>query len=803
MHSNIYHKYLTLLISIALLLPFLAFSQQKGTIKGSIINSTGKPAENVSVTLKGTKYGVITNSEGQYSFKAPAGNYILVISHVGISNRESAITIKAGQVTGMPLTTINESVNSLSEVNINSSKTNRFYKKHSDGVAKTPLDNLENPQVYSTITSELLTQQNITTVDDALKNAPGVQTMWQATGRSGDGGGYYNMRGFITQSQFRNGIAGGISNTVDAANLQSIEIIKGPSATLFGSSLTSYGGLINRITKKPYDTVGGEVDYQSGSYGLNRAALDLNTPLNAQKNLLFRLNTAYTSKGSYMDNGFSRTLAVDPTLTYKASDRLSFQLDAEIYTGRNTIPPIFFFPYGKTIADLGYSRADQLPVNYYRSYSNGDLSQRSVSDNFYGQMNYKISDNWKSQTNISSTYSYSNGFGPYFYLLPGDSISRNDQSTKNSYEKTLEIQENINGDFKIAGLRNRFVGGLDFFRINSSQYFLGATYDDAPDNSSTFNYNALNKANLSAFENSVNPNGYFTYPFYFKSNTYSAYASDVLNITDQLLALAAIRFDHFDNKGNYNPDTKVSTGLFTQNAFSPKFGLVYQVLKDKVSLFANYQNGFTNQTASTFGGKPFKPEEANQLEGGVKLNALEGKLTGTLSYYDIKVNDILRPDPEHANFSIQNGTQVSKGFEAEVIANPFTGFNIIAGFSYNDSKYTNADPDVNGLRPGTAASPYTANFWLSYRLPQEMIKGLGFGFGGNYASDNKVINTRSQGVFTLPAYTLLNANAFYDIAKYRVSFGVNNLTDKRYWTGYSTVNPQMPIQLVGTVAFKF
>ena len=220
-------------------------------------------------------------------------------------------------------------------------------------------------------------------------------------------------------------------------------------------------------------------------------------------------------------------------------------------------------------------------------------------------------------------------------------------------------------------------------------------------------------------------------------------------------------------------------------------------------MFANYQNGFTNEPGTDYAGKTFKPEEANQVEGGVKLNLFDGKLSSTVSYYRINVQDVIRPYAPNPNFSIQDGTQLSKGIEAEVIANPFTGFNVVAGFSYNDSRYTKADADVEGRRPGTAASPYTANLWLSYHLPQQFIKGLGFGVGGNYASANEVINTVSQGVFTLPAYTVVNASAFYNVSKYRISLGVNNFTNEKYYTGYSTINPQMPRQFVTSVAYRF
>ncbi|WP_197684546.1 TonB-dependent receptor [Mucilaginibacter mallensis] len=771
----------------------------KGTISGYVFTENSKPVENVSVSLKGTSFGSVTNEEGKFHFKAPAGNYTLVVSHVGVKAQETAVIIKASQVTIVPNIILSISTSALQQVTVNANKTNKFSTKKSDDVAKMPLKNLENPQVYTTITKSLITDQLAFSEDDALKNAPGLQQMWNATGRGGDGGSYYNSRGFILQGQLRNGLAGNITNTVDAVNIESIEVLKGPSATLFGSALTSYGGLINRVTKKPYDTVGGEVSYSAGNYHFNRVSADINTPLDGQKNLLLRVNTAFNYQGSFLTNGYNRNFVFDPSLLYKVNSRLTIQLDAEISTGSNTANTIYFFPYGVSIASIGVSNANQLNANYKNSYNNGDLSQRSRNDNFYGEVKYKISDEWTSQTNFSATNSFSDGFGSYYYLLSKDSISRNDQSTRNSKDQFIEVQQNFNGDFKIGKLRNRFVGGLDYIRNNSNQFFFGSSFDKVSLQQPTASYDNFNKASMDAVYAAGAPG--FTYPIIFNSNTYSGYISDVLNITDRLIASAAIRFDHFNNEGNYSPTTQLKTGAYNQNAFSPKFGLVYQLVKNQVSLFSNYQNGFTNEQGTDYAGKPFKPEQANQIEGGVKFDVFAGKLSSTLSYYSINVKDIIRPyDALH---SIQNGTQQSQGFEAEIIANPFTGFNVITGFAYNDSKYKNTTADVDGLRPGTAASPYSANFWLSYRLPQGVLKGLGLGFGGNYASDNKVVNSRTLGTFTLPEYTVFNASAFYDFTKFRVAVKMNNIGDEKYWIGYSTFNPQQLRSVAASVTYKF
>lgn len=788
-----------------------AFSQGTGRIKGIIRTSDGVGAEFVNVGLKGISKGSTADSKGEYEIKnIEAGQYVLITSFVGLETKEIEVEVKSGETTVLPDITLAENAKTFSEVVITAQ--GRLQRESSEYVSKMNLKNLENPQVYTTITRELLREQLVFSIDDALKNAPGVSKMWEATGRSGDGGSYYNSRGFLLQSKLRNGIAGNVSTKIDAANLESIEVIKGPSATLFGSSLTSYGGLINRVTKKPYAKFGGEFAYSSGSFGFNRISADVNTPLDSAKTVLLRVNTAYNYEGSFQDNGFGKMFVFAPSLSYKVSDKLSFNLDAEIFSGQNQGNTLYFFPYDLKVANLGVNRADQITLDYKRSFSRGDLSQTSRNMNFFGQMNYKITDNWTSSTNFTSTNSYSDGVNPYFYILsksavtgnPTDIgngyISRNDQATENSKDRVLEIQQNFIGDFQLAGMRNRFVGGLDFYRDNSDQFFTGVTVDTIAATGEIPTYGNLNPKTLEAAY--LGGSG-FPYPYKFITNTYSAYASDVLNVTDRLIISAALRVDYFDNKGNYSPTTGKSTGGYSQTAFSPKFGLIFMPVKDVVSVFANYQNGFTNKVGNTFGGSAFKPEHANQLEGGVKLNALNGKLSTTLSYYDIQVSDLIRSDIAHPNFSIQDGTQRSKGFEAEIIAHPLRGLNVVAGFAYNDSKFEKADEDVVGLRPATAMSPYNGNLWLSYRIADGMARGLGLGFGGNYASDNKVVNTRSQGTFILPEYTILNATVFYEQSKFRFGVKVDNLTDKKYWIGYSTMNPQKLRSLTASLSFRF
>jgi len=809
--------YKTIFSLFAIVLTILSFNlasaqSNKGTISGSVINDKNKPVESASVMLKGTTYGTTTNEEGRFHFKAPAGSYTLVITHVGASAQETTVIVKAGETTQVPSITLAITGSNLHEVTINANNANKVGIKKSDYVNKMPLDNLEDAQVYTTVSKELIQEQGIFTADAAIQNVPGITQLWAATDRVGDGGAYFTLRGFSVQATLRNGLSGNIASTIDAANLETLEVIKGPEGALYGSSLVSFGGLINRVTKKPFDTEAGEVTYTAGSYNLNRVSVDYNTPLDSAKRMLFRINSAYNNAGSFQDNGNSNSFVFDPSFKYTVNDRLTLSFDVEINHTASPTPSIYYF--GTTAANLGVTNANDLSINYRDSYQGGDLITTSNVANFFALAEYKISDHWKSQTNISSTSNSGGGYGPFFYLLANNQIAR-DVWDVTGTSNTLQIQQNFVGDFKIGRLRNRIVAGIDF--LNQSQdikYINPNNGSDAFDVINTKgaipNYYNFDKSKVdSLFNNTVLQ----TSTTHTNSYTYSAYASDVLNITDNLLAMASLRVDDYDTKAIIDPTVgSAITTPFNQATLSPKFGLVYKLFNNQVSFFGNYTNGFINPgygftysatAANNLQQTLFKTEEANQLEGGVKAEAFNGKLTGTVSYYDIKVTNEVIGDPAHANASIQDGTQLSKGIEVQVTANPFTGFNVLAGFSHNDSKMTNASSYNNGLRPETAGPPNSANLWMSYTITHGDIRGLGVGFGGNYASNNYVINDTYDGKFFLPSYTLLNSGIFYNKERYRISVNVNNLTNKEYYTGYTTVDPQMLRQVIGSIAYKF
>ena len=803
-----------LIIFFSILITNYTFSQN-ASVSGNIIDNNQNPLSGVNVFIKNGTKGTQSNSNGSFKIEnITNGSYILSVSYLGFKTREINFSLADNQNLELNTITLYEGNEILNEVIIEGERTNKFSRKQTAYVAKLPLKDIENTQVYSTITTELLESQVITNFDDALKNATGVEQLWASTGRGGDGAGYYSLRGFSVQPQLVNGLPGLTNGTINPANVERIEVLKGPSATLFGNAVSSYGGLINVVTKKPYVGTGGELSFTSGTYGLNQIIGDFNTALSKADNLYFRINTAYTTEQSFQDAGFRKSFFVAPSLSYKVSNRLSFSLYAEITQAEQTNPMFLFL---NRSAPTEANNLEELGYNNKLSFTSNDLTLENPNQNYRIEMDYKLSDTWESQTLLSKSTTSTTGYYSYLFdygILGNDTFSRF-INKQNANTQTTDIQQNFIGDFKIASFRNRVVIGLDYFNATQTDngtgyaFYGNITPEGGANGDNPFTPEVetdlypLSTTGVDAVlaSQAVGNNKS-------KYHIYSLYASDVLNITDQLSAMVGLRLDRFDNEG----DLTTTEDDYDQTTLSPKFGLLYQPIADKLSVFANYQNGFTNVAPQLVGNpedgpqtlKTFDPEQANQLEFGVKTNLFNNRLNVTASYYDIKVKDRVITDPASFFNKIQGGEVVSKGFEIEINANPISGLNIRAGYSNNDSETTKSDnTEILNRRPLEAGPETLYNLWASYEFQTGKLDGFGVGAGLNGASESFAINYESTGEFMLPNYTVVNASVFYQANKYRIGLKLNNALNEEYYKGWSTINPQMPRALLANISYKF
>ena len=815
-----------ILSSLFIILFTMSGLAQNGTISGKVISDQGYPISNANVVIKGTNQGANTDNSGTFDLTAlTPGDYTIVVSYVGFRSKTLQSNVTENQTTELGTIILVENREILNEVVLEAEQKNKFYRSESAVVSKLPLKDIENPQVYNTIPAKLLEEQVVTNFESVLQNAPGIYKLWESTGRGGDGGGYYSLRGFAVQPTMVNGLPSLTNGTPDPANIERVEVIKGPSGTLYGSSLISYGGLININTKRPYfEDFGGSISYTAGSYGLNRVTADVNTLLSDEKNIALRVNAAYHKENSFQDAGFAKSFYVAPSLAFEVNDRLSFFVNTEFYNGRSTNQTMLFLNRG---AALHVNNLDELGYDNNRSYTSNDLYVDTPTYSLQGEMRYKLSDNWTSQTVVSRSNAKSDGY--YSYLtditatvnetspITQGSVFARYTSNQNSETIATDIQQNFIGEFNLGNFKNKLVAGLDYYNqkaINSGTGYGNHGYVYIGNNINEFSAVApilhqngppmnqtpgtddtgvLSQAGADAgIALLANPGAQLSET---EQKVYSAYVSDVIYLMPELSAMASLRIDHFSNDAH------------DQTALSPKFGLVYQPILDKVSVFANYMNGFSNvaprtvEENGTVSTVSFDPEQANQFEFGTKVNLFSNKLAATLSYYDIQVSDIVLTTG--ANTYTQGGEQVSRGIEASIVANPIVGLNIIAGYSYNDSKLQRGAADFEGRRPEGAGPENLANLWASYRFQHGGLKGFGLGFGGNYAGENMIFDRNNIGTFTLNDYTVINASVFYETKDFGVTLKLDNISDEEYYAGWSTINPQRPRMFSVNLSYKF
>ncbi|WP_126650771.1 TonB-dependent receptor [Chryseobacterium aureum] len=800
----------TLILLLGLALSSNSLSAQQGDrIHGKIMLSEKAPVKNAVLRLVNTSYQAKTNNLGEYYFEnVPPGEYTLQVVLNDIELMREPIQIQK-DVYEIPAIYAPLHNNVIEGITVYAVSRNKFLDKDSTSVAKMPLKTLENPQAYTSINQQIMKEQLTYDISEVLKNVPGMVKMQGSPGRgSGDGSFYYSLRGFPTKVSMVDGVPATTNGEIDPADIERLEVIKGPSGTLYGGAVTSFGGLINVVTKKPKDYFGGEASYLMGSYNLNRVTADVYGPMTESRKMLFRLNAAYQYQNGFRDSEFRKSFFVAPTISYEVNDRLKFNLGAQIYNYEGTNTPIIFLP--RTRPYFAHN-PDELGFDWKKSYSNNDITLKAPSINVKAEANYKISDQWTSQTLLSRNFRKTEGLYQYQFIRgnTSDAMLERNVQWQNSEASSTSVQQNFNGEFKIGSIKNKVLIGLDYLNqtINNNHSPI-VVYDNINGQTLAGYANITRDLVLQKIQTSTAPlvrnNS--------SSNLYGAYISNVTYITDRLITLLSLRMDHYESKGQLNLNNNTRTGDFNQTAWSPKVGIVYQILKDQLSAYGNYMNGFSYtapvaQQLPDISGE-MKPQMANQWEIGLKGNLWRNKVNFTVSYYDILVDNIQRGsgvirDGKEYNIVVQDGKQRSKGIEIETIMNPVQGLNIMAGYSYNHSRYEKADPAVDGRRPESAGPANVFNSWISYILPIKGLQGLGVGFGVNRVGKQITGNKTVTGQFAFPAYTLVNASISLEKERYRLGFKMNNLGNAQYFAGQGVVVAQMPRNFVAEVSFKF
>jgi iron complex outermembrane receptor protein len=671
---------------------------------------------------------------------------------------------------------------------------------------------MDTPQSVQVIESEVIEQQQSIRLSEVLKNANGV---YVGSTRGGATESFFS-RGYdmSTNNMFKNGFRYNAGSIPEVSSLDKVEFLKGGSALLYGN--VAPGGILNLVTKTPSFKRGGEVSMQMGSYAYYKPTIDFYGPLN--KHIAYRITGSYENSESFRDVVKNERLYINPSLLFNISDKTQITVQGD-YLKAYWTPDFGTGVIAKEILDVP-SR------NYYGAlWSNGETKSASASV----LLNHSFNNNWKLNFN-SSFQSYdreSKGTERMQILpatLPYGTWSRPLGQNKN-IEKIVGDQLSLQGNFNTGSIKHQLFAGADWENSFATAY----TYVFAPANYDTVNIFTFDPATQRIDE----PNSKNTRIVYTDTNRFGIYAQDLISFTEQIKVLAGIRWSWQEAQADTHdltksPKTITEGSKKLDNAFSPKIGLVYQPTKD-MSVFASYSNSFTPNTGTTVDLEPIKPSIIDQYEVGVKKDFWRGVLSTNVTVYQITNSNLAQTAEFKADGSNNTDTNIktlsgetkSKGIEVDITARPVDGLSIVAGYSYNDMRYSKTSGLNGSFIEGdrlVRTPSNTANLSFFYTLPSGILKGMSFGAIGNYIGDrfggwnDQIVINSTTNVQTindrdipLKGYTTIDLSAGYTWKKISILCKLSNIADELNYTVHEnySVNPIAPRQFMTSLKYKF
>ncbi len=662
-------------------------------------------------------------------------------------------------------------VTSLQSVEIIGTATNSYKSNYSFFGNKSQTPILDIPQSVSTVTKELIHDKMEFTLKDAVDDVAGVNQY--------SGFDEYTIRGFRAENaRDINGLRG--YNTTYTSpllvNIERVEIIKGPSATLYGNF--DPGGTINLVTKKPLSTNEAEFNIYQGSWNHIRGEADVTGLLNKSKTLLFRFNAGYDDGDSFRDHIHSQSYEIAPSISFVPNDKIQLNVD-------------FSVSHMNTVLDQGQPGFDNggdvhaTPISLTVVQPGDYLHETDIAS--IASFSYKITKNLTFNSGylnyIARQYVAQHAINSY---LSNDSV--NLSYTKWSYPtSTNTINNYFTWRFNTGKVSQQLLVGYDYVR---SKVDLNQQYYELPDQ---FGEGSGIVSTLSL----RNPQ-YLTRPVaQYQESDYDNDASDVdddvyhtqgVYVQDQFSLdkwklLIGLREEF------YKGDEDDSIGDLREHVFMPRVGLVYQ-FRSNISIYGTYNKGFDPFEASTGAqvfNQPVKPLISQLWETGIKGNFLANRLYTSLAIYQLTVQNVgvNAGDISNPNLFIQQGENRSRGVEAEVAGNVMPNLSVMFSYAYCVAIVTKSDIIAQVGTTVEDAPRNSGSSWVKYTFNQGSLKGFGLSGGYTFASTR---NTLDPGT-TLPGYIVLNGGLHYGQKRFNLALNINSITNKTYWEGaYNNVN---------------
>lgn len=631
----------------------------------------------------------------------------------------------------------------------------------------------ETPQSVQIVDNDFLGTLGITQLDDALNLSGSIA-------RQNNFGGMwdqYAIRGFAGDENLPggyliNGFSGGrgYSGPRDSANIERIEIIKGPGSALYGRS--EPGGTVNLVTKKPEFEKEGYVQISAGSYETYRLEGDYTDSIT--ESFAFRVNGSHTDAESFRDTISSKKTAITPSIVALLSDAttVSYELD---YVDQE-------IPFDRGVVAVNGDPTALPPERFLGEPADGPMSIEATGHQL--MLQHQLAGDWNVIGALSYRESNMKGLSSdtelatsrQLFLSQPERQLLNRQRRQRDYDTTdLSGRFELSGSFDMGSLTHNLIVGADAY-----DYELDFEQDRwrASPGSDIYTINPY-----APVYGTTDPLPALTPLAYYveTQENWGVYFQDQVDLSDHWRVMAGIRYDDFEQ----SIEQKLSSGVASQSqtSVSPRLGVVYEISPGK-QLYASYSEGFRPNGGSDANGNGFDPEESTSYEVGIKWGTADGKLSSTIALFRAEKSNILSVDPVNPGFSAALGEAESQGIEIDF--NGQVTDTLFVWFSY---AYVNAETANETINPDwVVAIPkgqslinvpeHKANLTVTKDLSL-MGSPASIGVSADYV-DDRLGETIDPG-YILPSYTLVKLFSSLSLTpSLKLQFEVDNLFEEEY-----------------------
>jgi iron complex outermembrane recepter protein len=558
----------------------------------------------------------------------------------------------------------------------------------------------------------------------------------------------------------------------DTADIERVEFLKGPSASLYGAS--EPGGIVNLVTKKPLWRAATSAEFYAGSFDFYRAALDTTGPLGEA--LAYRLNVAVEDRGSFRDHVTARRAVVAPAFTWRLGDRTTLE-----YTGQ--------WLRHSTPLDRGVQAINGVLGEVPRSQFPGEPGDGDVTVNNTSHqlvLEHDLSPEWRARTALGARDGSLRGLSTEPTSLQADNRTLWRQRRDRDYASDdLSVQAELQGRIQAGSLVHEVLLGAEAYRFHLDQRMLRIN----PSASAPYAIDLL-----APVYGQVPPTPLPNTDTREEQRGTALTLQDALALGPHWRVVAGLRLDRvrqsLDNR---------RTGVLTRQDPTetlPRLGVSY-LPNAQWTLFANAGKSFRANAGSSAAGSAFAPESGVAYEVGAKWESADRRMGATVALFDITKRNVLTPDPQNAGFSVAAGRVTSRGVEFDLAGQVTRDWRLTGSLSY-------ADVDAGGGARLLNVPRINGSMLAVYE--GALSDGGRYGVGGGLTHMGARLGETGTR-FELPAYTTAKLMAYWRLTPtLRVSVDVDNVFDTTYYTSsYSRlwVTPGTPRNFTLGVQAKF